>query len=104
MLSFAPRIAARLREEIELQSRRSVPIAEMNRCVGEAAAAAGLYRPSYEQVRVLVHEARRARRPSRPSVATLAVDVAFRVRPPEALFLHLAASSRAALEDRLFRS
>ena len=41
---------ARLLDEIERQSRRSVPIAEMNRCVGRAAAEMGLYRPSYEQV------------------------------------------------------
>jgi hypothetical protein len=85
VLSFAPRIPRRLLDEIERQSRRSVPIAEMNRCVGRAAAGMGLYRPSYQQVRVLVHIARRLRRQEPTRVSTVAVQVAFRVRPPIAL-------------------
>ena len=72
MLSFAPRIPSRLLDEIERQSRRPIPIAEMNRCVGRAAARMGLYRPSYEQVRVLVHEARRLRKQAPVPVSTVA--------------------------------
>ena len=100
MLSFAPRIPRRLLDEIERQSRRSVPIAEMNRRVGEAAGAMGLCRPSYEQVRVLVHEARLLRKGGPPSISTVARDVAFRVRPPGALFLRLAAPPAPRLRDR----
>ncbi|HZT85073.1 MAG TPA: hypothetical protein VE984_06580 [Gaiellaceae bacterium] len=99
MLSFAPRIPARLLDEIERQSRRSVPIAEMNRCVGRAAAAMGLYRPSYEQVRVLVHTARRLRRKGRPPVSTVAAQVAFRVKPPEAILMHFLAPPPPRLRD-----
>jgi hypothetical protein len=100
VLSFAPRIPARLLDEIERQSRRAVPIAEMNRCVGRAAAAMGLHRPSYEQVRVLVHTARRLRRQAPASVSTVAVQVAFRVKPPVALIRPLFAPPSPHLRDR----
>lgn len=100
MLSFAPRIPRRLLDEIERQSQRRVPIAEMNRCVGRAAARMGLYRPSYEQVRILVHTARRLRQQSGPRVSTLAMDVAFRVRAPEALLVPLFEPPAARLRDR----
>jgi hypothetical protein len=100
VLSFAPRIPRRLLDEIERQSRRAVPIAEMNRCVGRAAAQMGLYRPSYEQVRVLVHTARRFRRQGRKPVSTVALQVAFRVRPPDAILLHFLAPPAPRLRDR----
>jgi hypothetical protein len=100
VLSFAPRIPRRLLDEIERQSRRAVPIAEMNRCVGRAAAAMGLYRPSYEQVRVLVHTARRLRRQGRGPVSTVALQVAFRVKPPDAILLHFVAPPPPRLRDR----
>jgi hypothetical protein len=101
VLSFAPRIPRRLLDEIERQSRRAVPIAEMNRCVGEAAARMGLYRPSYEQVRVLVHTARRFRRQAPAPVSTVALDVAFRVRPPHALLVRYFTPPAPRLRDRL---
>jgi hypothetical protein len=100
VLSFAPRIGRRLLDEIERQSERSVPIAEMNRCVGETAIALGLNRPSYEQVRVLIHAARRLRKQAPASVSTVAIDVAFRAKPPEAIFFRLLAPPRARLRDR----
>jgi hypothetical protein len=100
VLSFAPRIPRRLLDEIERQSRRSVPIAEMNRCVGRAATRMGLPRPSYEQVRVLVHAARRLRRRAPTPVSTVALDVAFRVKPPEAILLRLLAPPSSHLHDR----
>ncbi|MFL5942224.1 MAG: hypothetical protein ACJ75L_03025 [Gaiellaceae bacterium] len=100
MLSFAPRIPQRLLDEIERQSRRSVPIAEMNRCVGRAAARMGLYRPSYQQVRVLVHEARRLRRHAPVPVSTVARQVAFRVRPPDAILLRFLEPPAPRLRDR----
>jgi hypothetical protein len=100
VLSFAPRIPQRLLDEIERQSRRAVPIAEMNRCVGRAAAAMGVHRPSYEQVRVLVHVARRLRGRGPAPVSTVALQVAFRVRPPEAVLLRLLAPPASRLRDR----
>jgi hypothetical protein len=100
VLSFAPRIPLRLLDEIERQSRRGVPIAEMNRCVGRAAAEMGLYRPSYEQVRVLVHAARRFRSRGPTPISTVARQVAFRVTPPEALLLRLAVPRAPRLRDR----
>jgi hypothetical protein len=100
MLSFAPRIPRRLLDEIERQSLRVVPIAEMNRCVGRAAREMGLYRPSYEQVRVLVHQARRLRRQAPPPVSTVALEVAFRVRPPVALLHRYYAPPTPRLRDR----
>jgi hypothetical protein len=100
VLSFAPRIPRRLLDEIERQSRRRVPIAEMNRCVGRAAAEMGLYRPSYEQVRVLVHIARRLRRGGPAPVSTVARQVAFRVKSPEAILLRFLAPPAPHLRDR----
>jgi hypothetical protein len=100
VLSFAPRIPRRLLDEIERQSQRTVPIAEMNRCVGRAADRMGLYRPSYQQVRVLVHAARRLRRQAPTPVSTVAMQVAFRAKPPEAILLRLAAPPGPRLRDR----
>lgn len=65
----------------------SVPIAETCRRVGREADRIGLARPSYERVRLLVHESRRIRRG--PSTASVLADVAFRVRPPEAVLDHI---------------
>jgi hypothetical protein len=100
VLSFAPRIPPRLLDEIERQSRRTVPIAEMNRCVGRAAIKMGLHRPSYEQVRVLVHAARRLRQRRPASVSTVAMQVAFRAKPPDAFLLRLLAPPAPRLRDR----
>jgi hypothetical protein len=100
VLSFAPRIPRRLLDEIERQSQRAVPIAEMNRCVGRAATEMGLYRPSYEQVRILVHTARRLRRQGRGPVSTVAMQVAFRVKSPDAILLHYLAPPAPRLRDR----
>ena len=72
----------------------------MNRSVGETAVAMGLPRPSYERVRGLVHEARRLRRSGPPSVSTVALDVAFRVRPPDAIAYRLIQPPAPRLRDR----
>lgn len=79
---------ARLLDVIERLSRRSEPIAEINRRVGCAAAEMGLARPSYEQVRVLVHEARRLRA-SGPSRGDVAVDAVLRAKAPDVLLREL---------------
>jgi hypothetical protein len=88
VLPFAPRISPRLVEELLHLDDRRVPIAEINRRVGAAAERLGVPRPSYQRVRELVHASRRLHR-YQPSTLSVVVDVAMRVRPPEALSEHL---------------
>jgi hypothetical protein len=84
----APRIDSRLVAALERLDDRTTPIAETYRRVTVVARALGLVRPSYEQVRTLVHEARQHGR--RPTTGDVLLDVAFRTRPPTALGDHLA--------------
>jgi hypothetical protein len=84
----APRIDSRLVAALERLDRRDVPIAETHRRVCRLAHELGLVRPSYEQVRTLVHDARLRGR--RPTTGDVLLDIAFRVRPPLALGDHLA--------------
>ena len=63
-------------------------MAETNRRIGFLARDLGLPKPSYEQVRVLVKQHRRGR--LRPTAGRVLLDIAFRVRPPEALLEYLA--------------
>jgi hypothetical protein len=83
MPAFAPRIRRELLEAVVHFDERSHPIAETCRRVGAEAERLGLTRPSYQRVREIVHESRRIRRG--PSTASVLADVAFRVRPPEAV-------------------
>jgi hypothetical protein len=69
--------------ELERIDDGRLPIAEVNRRLGEWSERRGLRRPSYSRVRLLVHELRRQR--SRPDTLEVLTDVAFRARPPEAL-------------------
>jgi hypothetical protein len=85
--SFAPRIPVAVLEAIVRADDRRVPIAEVNRLVGREAQRLGYAKPSYQRVRELVHQSRRIRRG--PTTASVLVDVAFRVRPPDALLEHL---------------
>ncbi len=80
-------MSPQLLETLVRTDDRAIPIAETCRRVGNEADRIGLTRPSYERVRLLVHESRRIRRD--PSTASVLADVAFRVRPPEALVDHL---------------
>jgi hypothetical protein len=84
----APRIDSRLVAALERLDEPSRPMADTWRRVGLVARELGLVRPSYEQVRVLVHEFRRRGR--RPTAGDVLLDVAFRVRPPTAILDHLA--------------
>src|SRR5437867_614448 len=59
---LAPRISHRLVEAVVRFDDRTVPIAETYRRVGAEAERLGLTRPSYQRIRVLVHESRRIRR------------------------------------------
>jgi hypothetical protein len=88
MAAFAPRISPQLLEALVRLDDRRVPIAEVNRRLGNEAEALGLARPSYQRIRVLIHAARRIRRNS-PTTASVLVEVAFRARPPSAVLDHL---------------
>jgi len=76
----APRIDERLLEALRRFDDREVPIAETNRRLGELALLLGFPKPSYEQVRLHVHELRAE--PETPSLGRLLLDVEFRLRPP----------------------
>ena len=63
-------------------------IADVWRAVAVAAEREGRTRPSYERVRTGVHE--RRERSSTSSTGDVLLDVAFRVRSPEAILDHIA--------------
>jgi hypothetical protein len=84
---FAPRISLRLRDEIERLAARPYGAADICRAVGQTAEELGFRRPSYEQVRLLVRESRR--RPRRVSTGEVLLDVALRVRHPDAFLKHV---------------
>ncbi len=86
MTSCAPRIGPRLLRELRRLDDGRLPIAEVSRRLGRFAERRGLPRPSYEQVRILVHRERALRRG--PTTAQVLVDVVFRVRPPAAVLDH----------------
>ena len=68
---------------IERLDDDSLPIAEVNRRVGALASQLGFVRPSYEQIRVLVHEHRE--QGFAPTAGQILLDVALKTRPPHAL-------------------
>jgi hypothetical protein len=94
----APRIDRRLLEALVRLDDRTVPIAETHRRIGAEADRRGLTRPSYQRVRVLVHESRRARRG--PTMTSVLLDVMARSRPPEALIDHAAGIPLPELRGR----
>jgi hypothetical protein len=85
--TLAPRIGPRLLAALVRLDDERVPIAQTCRRLGAEADGLGLTRPSYQRVRVLVHESRRLRRG--PTTASVLLDVAMRTRPPEALLDHV---------------
>jgi hypothetical protein len=82
----APRIPRRLLEALVRLDDRAVPIAETCRRVGAEADRLGLTRPSYQRIRVLVHEARRAKRG--PTTTDVLLDVVLGALPPDAIINH----------------
>jgi len=88
MAAAAPRIDDRLVTAIGRLDDRRRPIAETNRLVGVVAARLGLTKPSYEQVRVLVHTLRLVKEVA--GLGAVALDVAFHVAPPQAILEVLA--------------
>ena len=89
MTVFAPRIAPALVEVLVSLDDRRLPIAEINRRLGDEAERLGLRRPSYQRVRELVHEIRRLQRDGEPTTRSVLIDIMFRVRPPEAFLDHI---------------
>jgi hypothetical protein len=85
----AAHIPERLYRRLEKLDDQAVPIAETYRRLATQAEEWGLARPCYERVRTLVHQSRRWKRSRGPSTSTVLLDVAFRVRPPEAVLDHL---------------
>lgn len=86
MVACGPRIDPRLRRLTRRLSRRgSLPIAEIHRSVGAYATRLALVRPSYEQTRILVNDAR-LQHLARRAAAELVRDVYFGVRPVRDLY------------------
>jgi hypothetical protein len=83
MPAAAPRIGPTLLAAVERLDDDSVPIAEVYRRVAALASHLGYSRPSYEQIRILVHEHRR--RGLAPTAGQILLDVALKSRPPHAL-------------------
>ncbi|NUT55113.1 MAG: hypothetical protein HOQ03_03910 [Thermoleophilia bacterium] len=83
MADAAPRISSALLAAIERLDDERLPIAEVHRRVATVAELIGCSRPSYEQVRILVHEHRR--RGLAPTAGEILLSVASRGRPPAAL-------------------
>jgi hypothetical protein len=96
----APRLPPELLQAVIRLDDGSAPIAEVCRRVGAEAERLGLTRPSYERIRLLVHESRLARRPHGPSTARVLVDVALRARPPEALIDHVSGVGLGPHDER----
>ena len=97
-MQFAPRLSPRLLDFIEAVSELRTPIAEINRIVGAEAERLGLPMPSYQRVRVLVHEARELRR-GHVSATGVLVDVATRTRSPYAITELATREPRLRLRD-----
>jgi hypothetical protein len=76
-------MSPRLLAAISRLDDERLPIAEVCRRVCAEADRLGLPRPSYQRVRVIVHEERRLR--AQVTTGDVLLDVAFRVRPPEAV-------------------
>ena len=96
MPAFAPRIDLRLLDAIARLDRRDTPIAETNRRVGALAVSLGLPRPSYEQVRAIVHASRNGSRVY--GLLDAYLDVSFRTAEPRVVVERL--TERARLPER----
>lgn len=90
MVAQAPRINESLVGALARLDDPTVPVAEINRRVGFVAESLGFKRPSYQQVRVILHELRGRRRS--PNLGETLLDIAYRSRPPTALLDYLAGS------------
>jgi hypothetical protein len=87
MSFFAPRITTRLLDEIERLAGAHDRPSDICRAIGEQAEEQGFRRPSYEQVRLHVHRARR--RPKPVSTGKVLLEVGLRLHHPDALLQHV---------------
>ena len=83
MTAAAPRLDRRLLAAIADLDRRDRPIAETNRRIGLVALALGLPKPSYEQVRTVVHASRNGRRYY--GLVDAYIDLTFQTAPARAI-------------------
>jgi hypothetical protein len=81
MVASSVRTDIRVARFVRRLEPRSASIAAVVRATGRFCEKSGLTRPSYEQIRLLVHEAR-DRRERRRAAIDLLVDVDLRRRPP----------------------
>jgi hypothetical protein len=88
LTTAAPRIDERLVAAPGRLDDPTLPIAEINRRLGVVAEGLGLTRPSYQQVRVIVHQLRSQSRSAR--VGETLLEISFRVKPPTAILDALA--------------
>jgi hypothetical protein len=75
-----PRIDERLVGALARLDDPTLPIAETNRRLGVVAEGLGLIRPSYQQVRVIVHELRSHKRSSRVGETLLQIAYGMRTQ------------------------
>ena len=85
MYAAAPRLDSRLLKALVRLDDESVPILETYRRSREVAAKLDIPRPSYECVRLLLHDARRQKAKRRVARDTL-IDIALHIKPIDALY------------------
>ena len=88
VVASAPRIDPRIRRAARRLGRQPFAIADIHRSVGEYADFVGVFRPSYEQIRLVVNEAR-MRQAARRATAELLLQVELGTRPVTDLLLLL---------------
>jgi hypothetical protein len=86
VVTMAPRISRHVLEAVFKRDDPVVPIAETYRSVAAEAERLGYTRPSYEQIRVFVHRARRIRK--QPTTTEILLDIAAQQRHPDELTTH----------------
>jgi hypothetical protein len=96
VIASAPRLDPRLLAAIGDLDRRDRPIAETNRRVGLVASQLGLPKPSYEQVRTLVHASRNGKRYY--GLIDAYIDLTFQTAPTRAIVERLL--ERESLQER----
>ena len=90
LTTCGPRIDERLVAALARLDDPTLPIAETNRPLGVVAEGLGLIRPSYQQVRIIVHELRSQRRSTRLGETLL--EIAYGMRTQEQILRVLAGS------------
>jgi hypothetical protein len=79
----AAKLDSRLLAALVRIDKEDRPIAESHRRLGLVADEIGVPRPSYERVRCVIREHRR--RPIRPGIGEVLLDIALQNRPPESI-------------------